>query len=129
MAKAINWPQELYDEVINEDMDTPRVALRLGTLYYDNGYYVNDETVDIRVNHKIVHKGRIIDEMSIAKIGELSDDTLSKYKSTLRDKSKVINFLASNYKQPVDEQTVVTIVTYKNIPFENDEEMDDPHVD
>ena len=67
--------------------------------------------------------------MSIAKIGELSDDTLSKYKSTLRDKSKVINFLASNYKQPVDEQTVVTIVTYKNIPFENDEEMDDPHVD
>ncbi|EKE02861.1 MAG: hypothetical protein ACD_20C00322G0004 [uncultured bacterium] len=129
MAKAINWPQEFYDEVINEDMDTPRVTLRLGTLYYDNGYYVNDETVDIRVNHKIVRKGRIIDEMSIAKIGELSDDTLSKYKSTLRDKSKVIDFLASNYKQPVDEQTVVTIVTYKNIPFENDEGIDDPHVD
>ncbi|OGI05372.1 MAG: hypothetical protein A2104_05180 [Candidatus Melainabacteria bacterium GWF2_32_7] len=129
MAKAINWPEEFYDEVINEDLDRPKIALRLGTLYYDNGYYVNGEAVDIRVNHKIVRRAKIIDEMRIAKIKELSDDILSMYKSTLREKSKVISFLASNYNKPVDEEAVVTIVIYQNIPLESNEEIDDPHVD
>ncbi|OGI19677.1 MAG: hypothetical protein A2287_03805 [Candidatus Melainabacteria bacterium RIFOXYA12_FULL_32_12] len=129
MAKAINWPEEFYDEVINEDLDRPKIALRLGTLYYDNGYYVNGEAVDIRVNHKIVRRAKIIDEMRIAKIKELSDDILSMYKSTLREKSKVISFLASSYNKTVDEEAVVTIVIYQNIPLESNEEIDDPHVD
>ena len=127
MAKAINWPQEFYDEVINESIDNPKIALRIGSLYFDNGYYVNGEIVDIRVNHKKVRKAQIIEDMRLAKIKDLSGEDIKMYKGSLHDKSSIINFLSQNYNQSLDEETEVTIINYKNLPLEEGEIHDDPH--
>ena len=63
MAKAINWPTQFRDEVLGEDTDTLRCALRLGTLYYDNQYWVPDAVVDIRVNHLKIRKAKIAGDL------------------------------------------------------------------
>jgi len=128
MAKAINWPLEFYEEVINEDSESKRIALRVGSLYFDNGYYVNGEKVDIRVNHKITRKAVIADDLQLYKIKDLSEDFLLMNKSSLRSKPRIISFLSNNYNQQIDEETVVTVVQYRNLPMENSEIMDDPHV-
>jgi len=127
MAKAINWPKEFYDEIMEEKMLEPRIALRLGTIYYDNGYYFNKETVDIRVDHKVVMKGRIIDEMRVLKIKDLNDEILSFYKKNMRTKEDVIKFLSKNYNQQVNEETPVTVIIYQNLCPARVED-DDPHM-
>jgi hypothetical protein len=68
MAKAINWPLEFHEEVLSEDSDHPKIALRIGDLYFNNGYFANNEVVDIRVNHKIVRKAVITDDLKLYKI-------------------------------------------------------------
>lgn len=127
MGKAINWSEEFYSEVINEDCETCKIALRPGTLYYDNGYYVKNEIVDIRVNHKFIRKAEIIENMKILKIKDLSNEFLLFYKKDLRRKPDIIDFLANYYKKPVNMDTIVTIITYKNLPVELADGQDDPH--
>lgn len=127
MAKAINWSKEFYDEVINEDSNRPKIALRIGNLYYDNKYYTKGEKVDIRVDHKVVRKALITDDLRVSKIKDLSDDVLLLYKKSLGKQADVISFLTNNYNQPVDEETIVTIVTYQNMPEKENTAIDDPH--
>ncbi|MDD3013959.1 MAG: hypothetical protein PHC34_09685 [Candidatus Gastranaerophilales bacterium] len=129
MAKAINWPQEFYEEIINEDSDNLKIALRIGDLYFNNGYFVDGEIVDIRVDHKIIRKALIIDDLKLYKIKDLPDNIVSLNKDRLKSKSEIISFLTNNYNQPVDEETSVTVITYKNLPFEKRDIVDDPHAD
>lgn len=128
MAKAINWPEKFYDEIMAEDIDKPKIAIRIGSLYFDNGYYVNGEIVDIRVNHKIVRKGQIVEEMRITKIKDLSQNDIEMYKSTLQRKSDIIGFLSANYNQHIDEENIVTVITYKNFAIKEGETHEDPHI-
>lgn len=128
MAKAINWPKEFYNEIINEDSANPKIALRLDSLYYDTEYYTEGEIVDIRVDHKIVRKGQIIGQLKASKISELDQNILHMYKNSLKSKESIINFLSSNYNKPVNEETVVTVITYLNLPNIKDEIVDDPHM-
>lgn len=128
MAKTINWPEQFYNEIISEDSISPKIALRLGTLYYDNNYYSDNEIVDIRVNHKPVRKAKIIGEMMVLQIKDLMDNILLFCKSSLREKADIINFLANNYNRSVDDNTVITVITYQNLPYEYYEGIDDPHV-
>ncbi|MFH0702726.1 MAG: hypothetical protein V2B14_04210 [bacterium] len=127
MAKAINWAEEFYDEIMKDDFDNAKTAIRLGSLYFDNAYYTDNEIIDIRVNHKIVRKAQIIGEMKLAKIKELLEDTLSIYKNILGEKCNIVNFLAKYYNEPVDDETLVTIINYKNLSKELGEIADDPH--
>lgn len=127
MAKAINWPRELYDEIVLEDMTSPRIAVRIGSIYYDNKYYTDKEIVDIRVNHKIARKGVIFGEMKLSKIKDISDENLAKCKKSMRKKIDLIEFLSKNYNQQLNEESEVTLITYKNldiVPFLDD----DPHM-
>ena len=128
MAKAINLPQKFLEEVMNEDSATSKIALRLGSLYFDNAYYSVNEIVDIRVDHKIARKAVIMDDMRLFKIKDMPEEVLKMYKTSLREKSGIINFLADNYKQPVDEETFVTVITYKNLAKEMVGIVDDPHL-
>lgn len=123
MAKAINWPQQFRDEVIAEDTEQARCALRLGKLYFENRYWVPDEVVDIRVNHRCIRKGIVVGDLRQCAIRDLSDEDLRCQKKTLQTQAAIIQFLAETYSQPVDENTLVTIVTYKNLPVVP-EEMD-----
>ena len=127
MAKAINWPKEFLSEIMSEHSGIQRIALRLGSIYFDNGYYAPDEIIDIRVDHKIVKKGQIIGDMKLLKIKDISDDLLSLNKSGLKKKENTITFLSKNYEQQVDENTTVTVITYINIPSHLDDQVDDPH--
>jgi len=129
MAKTINWPQEFYEEIISEDSHNPKIALRIGDIYYNNGYYVNNEIVDIRVNHKIVRKAVIIDDLKLYKIKDLPENTILLNKNRLKNKAEIISFLAKNYNQSVDEETLVTVITYRNLLYEKREIEDDPHAD
>jgi len=127
MAKAINWPKEFYDEIVAEDMTSPRLAVRLGSIYYDNGYYTNDEVIDVRVNHKIVRKAQITEELKLLKIKDIPAEELAKYKKGMDTKEAVINFLSKTYNQQVNEDTQVTLINYKNLDMVEPED-DDPHM-
>jgi hypothetical protein len=127
MPKAINWPLEFFEEIINEDSDNPRMALRIGSLYFDNGYYVNGEIVDVRVDHKIVRQAIITDELKLYKIIDLPEEIILINKKRLRDKNEIISFLSMNYKQAVNIETPVTVIKYKNLPIEQHDTVDDPH--
>jgi hypothetical protein len=128
MSKAINWPKWLYDEIINEDSENIRTALRLGTIYFDNGYYVDGEIVDIRVDNKVVRKAVIVGNMHTSQIRDLSREVIGMYKDSLKLKSEIISFLSTNYNKPVDDQTLVTVITYRNLPVGTLDESDDPHM-
>lgn len=127
MAKAINWPKEFYDEILYEDMESEKIAVRLGSLYFDNGYYTDNEIVDIRIDHKVTRKAVILGDMKLLKIRDISDEDMPKYKKSMQNKPDLINFLSKNYNQQVNEDSTVTLITYKNldiVPFEDD----DPHM-
>jgi hypothetical protein len=130
MAKAINWPLQFRDEVMAEGTDTMHSAFRLGSLYYEHRYWVPDEIVDIRVNHKKVRKAVIVGDLRQCAIQDLSDEDLQGQKQPLRTREALMRFLSETYNQPVDVDTLVTIVTYRNHPIvpEEMETQDDPHM-
>lgn len=130
MAKAINWPLAFRDEIIAEDCDALHIAFRLGRLYYDNRYWVPEEVVDIRVNHKKIRKATVVGDLRQCAIRDLSAEDLACQKTSLRSHEAIIEFLSTTYQQPVDDSTLVTIVTYRNQPIipEEMEEADDPHL-
>ncbi len=130
MAKAINWPLAFRDEILAEDSESLRCALRLGDLYYDNRYWVPDEVVDIRCNHKKIRKATVVGDLRRCPLRELTDEDLSRLKAPLRTHQAVMAFLRETYGQPVEEATLVTLVTYRNHPVVPDEveEADDPHM-
>ncbi|HEY9744894.1 MAG TPA: hypothetical protein V6C99_01610 [Oculatellaceae cyanobacterium] len=121
MAKAINWPAQFREEILLEDCEHPRIALRLGTLYYDNQYWAPDEIVDIRVEQKKVRQARILGELRQCPIRALTDGDFRCLKRSLQTPQAVIRFLSETYQQPVDEDTLVTVVTYQNHPVIPDE--------
>jgi len=131
MPKAINWPQQFREEVIAEDNEQICCAFRLGSLYYENRYWVPDEVVDIRVNHRRIRKGQVLGDLRQCAIRELTDEDLRHQKKDLRTKDAIIRFLSETYNQSVDGNTLVTIVTYKNFPIvpEEMDVQDDSHMD
>jgi hypothetical protein len=118
MAKAINWPQSLRQAVLDEDTHTLYSALRLGTLYYDNRFWVPDEVVDIRVNHLRVRQGVVVGDLACMSLETLSSATYAQLKPGMQSLPEVLLFLQTHYpEQPVTPQTLVTLVTYKNLPL------------
>lgn len=115
MSKAINWPSQFLDEVINEKTSDIKVAFRLGDLYYDHHYYVEDEVVDIRVNHKVIRQGQIIGNMRLCKINELSEDDFAKQKTNLKTVENVVQYLADTYNEEVESSSEITVIYYKNL--------------
>ncbi len=130
MAKAINWPLVFREEVIAEDCDALRVACRLGSLYYENRYWVPDEIVDIRVNHKKIRKAKVVGDLRQCALKELTAEDFQRLKSTLKTPEALGRFLSETYAQPVDADTLITLVTYQNLPVvpEEIEAPDDPHI-
>ena len=128
MSKAINWSEQFLDEVMNEDDHIQKIALRIGSLYFDTKYYSNGEIVDIRVNHKIVRKGIIIDDLILCKISELDSEIIKGYKKELNSIDKITNFLSTNYNLLVDGNTEVTVIKYKNLNLNKQAVLDDPHL-
>lgn len=129
MAKAINWPADFLDEILKENNEDIKVAFRLGSIYFDHQYYIPDEIVDIRCNHKVVRQGVIAGDMKLCKIKELTENILNKQKQSLKDTETVIKFLNDTYQQETSPETLVTVVFYKNLPLETEEnKVDDPHM-
>lgn len=128
MAKAINWPERFLQEVLNEENNIPKIALRLGSLYFDTNYYLEGEIVDIRVNHKIIRRGKIIEPLKLSKISDLSQSEIMLYKNDLSNCESISTFLADNYSQDVKSDTIVTVIKYINLPLEDSEDVDDPHM-
>lgn len=129
MSKAINWPSEFLKDVINANTTDIKVALRLGSIYYDHSYYVPDEIVDIRVNHKVIRKGIIIGELKLCKINQLTPDDFQKLKQGLNTIDNVVTYLAATYNQEVTPETEVTVIYYRNLDREEDlPQVDDPHM-
>jgi hypothetical protein len=121
MAKAIHWPLQFRDEVLAEDCETVFCAFRLGRLYFDNQFWVDGEIVDIRVNHLKVRKAVVVGELVLCKLSELTTEMLAAQKTPLQTLEASIQFLASNYNQSVTEETLITVVFYKNLPVIQEE--------
>lgn len=129
MTKAINWPARFLNDVINENPTDTLLAIRLGTIYYDHCYYVPDEVVDIRVNHKVVRQGIIVGDMKLCKLKDLSEDDLKKEKAGLKTIDELVKYLAQTYGQEVTPDEDVTVVYYRNLNAqETADRVDDPHM-
>lgn len=129
MAKAINWPAEFLDEILNENEDDIKVAFRLGSIYFDHTYYIPEEIVDIRCDHKVVRQGIIVGDMKLCKINELTECILSKQKKRLQSIDAAVEFLKQTYQQDTTPETTITVVFYKNLKTETEEnKVDDPHM-
>lgn len=116
MAKAINWPQAFRDEILAEDCETMRCALRIGTLYYEGRYWVENEIVDIRANQLKLRKGVVYGDLKLCKLQDLQPDEYTMLKATLQTPQALMAHLQQTYDQPVDKNTLVTVVYYKNLP-------------
>jgi len=130
MAKAINWPRDFRDEILSEDTEKTYCALRLGTLYFENQYWVPNELVDVRVNHLKVRKAKIIGELKQSRIADLGAPEFSALKKNLQSVDAVQAYLAQTYQQPVTPESLITLVFYQNQPLvpEEIEQADDPHL-
>lgn len=128
MPKAINWPELFYEEVLSEESSKEFIALRPGSLYFDNDYYKKGDVVDIRVNGNIVRKGIVSKEIELLKIEEISDALLSKCKASLQQKTDVIAFFKEYYKLESDFNSTVSIIFYENLPCDKSVHYDDPHI-
>lgn len=120
MAKAINWPVQYRDHIINEPSSQPYIAVRLGRLYYDNQFWVPEEVVDIRVNSLRVRRGKVLGELRCTTPGELTEDDFALLKPGIQDLESLLNFLRQTYGQSVNEDTVITVVRYSNFPVDPD---------
>lgn len=130
MAKAIHWPAQFRQDVIEEPTDRLYCAVRLGRLYYDNQYWVDGEEVDIRVNHKIIRKAVVVGDLKCCPIDGLETEDYERQKNGLKTQDGLIQFLAQTYNQLVTPQTEVTVVYYQNKPIDPNlmELEDDPHM-
>jgi hypothetical protein len=117
MAKSINWPLTFLETVQNESENQPFLALRLGSLYYDNQYWVPDEIVDIRVNHEVIRQGKVLSPVRLSALKALTNQELMKLKPALQTIDALIAFLQNTYapETPVTAETIVTLVEYEHI--------------
>ncbi len=128
MAKAINWPEAFREEILKEDSETVFSAFRLGTLYYEGRYWTPNEEVDIRCEHLKLRRAIVQGDLKSCPIKALSSDDLKGQKSSLQTIPALVEFLGKNYNQPVNEETEVTVVYYKNKPViaeEVEEQVDE----
>lgn len=118
MAKAIHWPDSFRETVLSEGEEALYCAVRLGRLYFDNRFWVDQEEVDIRVNHLKIRRGVVQGELLCMTIDELPEMVLQRLKPGLQTKDELIPYLKETYPAggEVTLQTVVTVVTYKNLP-------------
>lgn len=116
MAKAINWPASFREDVLSEDGDALHTAFRLGRLYFENQFWVPEEVVDIRVNHRRVRKGVVRGELKLCPLGEVAAEDLARHKRPVQSVEALIRYLGETYQQTVTVNTEVTVVTYQNLP-------------
>jgi hypothetical protein len=119
MAKSINWPLAFLETVQNEPAHQPFLAVRSGSLYFDNQYWVPNEVVDIRVNHEVVRQGQVVSPVKLTTLNALTGQQLSQLKPTLQSVDALIVFLQTTYQPeiPVSGDTVITLVEYENLPL------------
>ncbi len=126
MAKAINWPEEFLEEVQLENKEELKIALRLGCVYHEQNYYHVDDIVDIRVGGKIVRKAMIPCQTKTMRIKDITTSDIYRLKEDLQNKESIVKFLSKTYNKEINEETVVTVITYKNLGL-LDLGQDDPH--
>jgi len=117
MAKAIHWPKEFEAIVRSEDTTALCCAIRPGTLYYDNRYWVEGEVVDIRVNHEIIRKAVVVGEMKCGSINSLNASDFSAHKPGLQSVEAIVKHLSERYEQDFFPESAVSVVYYKNLPM------------
>jgi hypothetical protein len=120
MAKAINWPAQYRDTVLNEPINTTFAALRLGRIYFDNQFWVPDEIVDVRVNSLVVRRGQVVGELWCGPLAQLPPDVYPQLKADLQTPEALLEFLKRTYQQTVTPDTEVTVVRYRNHPVDYD---------
>jgi hypothetical protein len=121
MAKAIHWPAQYRDVILNEPDVNPSgaglyCALRLGAQYFEHQYWVDGEVVDIRVNHLRVRKGRVVGSVEQYPLSDLPDKVYEALKTDLKTPEQVQAFLNQTYgqyvTQPVTMDTPISVVFY-----------------
>jgi hypothetical protein len=118
VAKAINWPPDFRDTVINEPIGVLFCAVRLGRLYFENTYWTPDEVVDIRVGNLVVRRGVVRGSLWAGAIADLPALVYQRLKPGLQTEGQLLDYLRRNYNQALGPTAQVTVVTYENSPFD-----------
>jgi hypothetical protein len=120
MAKAIHWPAAFKDEVLAEPTDRVFCAFRLGAQYYEHRFWVDQEEVDIRVDHKVVRRAVVQGDLEQIPFAALTASVLAYQKQALQTLEAVRTFLSDAYQQPINDDTPITVVYYQNLPLDPD---------
>jgi hypothetical protein len=132
MAKAINWPLKFRQVVLSENETDLRTALRPNRLYFDGGYWVDGERIDIRVNHLVTRKARIVGDLQLCAVKDLSAEVLERHKPGVQTVDDVLAYLQETYPDAhVTPETLLTVVTYRNEPVDEsiiESTSSDPHM-
>jgi hypothetical protein len=132
MAKAINWPLRFRQTVLSEDDKSLHSAFRPNRLYYDGGYWVDGERVDIRVNHLVTRKAHIVGNLELCALKDLSEEALKRHKPGVQTIAEVLSYLQQAYPEAhVTPETLLTVVTYRNEPVDEaiiESTSNDPHM-
>lgn len=126
MPRAINWPRQFLNEIMNEDDSSERIAIRLGSLYFDNKYFDKEDTIQIRADGNVVREAKITRDLKLSTINDLDDNLLKLNKQHLQTRHAVIEFLSRVYHKKVENDSEITLIFYKNLALQ-DFDIDDPH--
>jgi hypothetical protein len=115
MPKTINWPLSCYEAITTATPESEVLALRLGTLYYDNRYWNPGDVVDVRVNHEIMRQAEISREMRSCRIEELDEADWALLPFPCQSSADVVAFLRQTYpekhaEEPIAEASIVSVV-------------------
>ncbi|MEB3245933.1 MAG: hypothetical protein VKJ06_08125 [Vampirovibrionales bacterium] len=132
MAKAIHWPLRFRQVVLTESDQTLHTAFRPSRLYYDGGYWTPGEIVDIRVNHLVTRKAKIMGELKLCAVQDLLPDDCARHKLGLQTVPEILAYLQETYPEAnVTPETLLTVVTYQNLPLDPsiiETASSDPHM-
>jgi protoheme ferro-lyase len=122
MAKAINWPENYRDFWLHTANTTDTYcALRLGDLYFSNHYWVLNEVVDLRANHKRLRKATVTKWLEQHPLQAFTPTLLASLPPNLQSIPAIQVFLMETYQQPVTPDTLVTVVHYQCHAVDMDE--------
>jgi len=118
MAKAIHWPEPFREAILAETTEQLCCAFRLGTLYAEGQYWQDGDVVDIRCNHLKTRCGKVVGDMMLMAIGELTPEVLQYQKPSLQTIEAVKAFFQDHYQTHVSDETLISIVYYRNEPLD-----------
>lgn len=122
MPKAINWPAQFKQQLLDDSEGERRMALRPKAIYFEHRYWTDGDIVDLRANGEVLRSARIVGEMKCCPINALLLDDLAAFLPGVMTMDALCDYLQVTYPEchaaePISPETLVSVVYYENLPL------------